>query len=112
MYISVHTGHGILFVNGIPGYSEQRKKTLPLFHRLANLPPATLKKYERPEIYHSQGWSCGVEQFQGKYDTAKGSYYVNCSSDESYQIPVYEDQYFSNEEKKLYTPNKWVDDIP
>jgi hypothetical protein len=53
---------------------------------LANLPKETLKKYERPEIFHSQGWSCGVEQFQGKYDTSKGSYYVNCSSDASYKI--------------------------
>ena len=99
-------------MNGIPGYPEQRKMTLPLFHKLANLPKETLKKYERPEIFHSQGWSCGVEQFQGQYDTSKGSYYVNCASDTSYPIPVYEDQYFTAEEKKLYCPNKWVDDLP
>ncbi len=79
-------GLGILFVNGIPNYPEQRKRTLKLFHKLANLPKETLKKYERPEIYHALGWACGVEQFQGKYDTSKGSYYVNCASDSPYPI--------------------------
>lgn len=58
-----------------------RAITLPLFTKLANLPAEVLKKYTRPDIYHSLGWSCGVEQFQGKYDTSKGSYYVNCSRD-------------------------------
>ena len=28
----------------------------------------------------------GVEQFQGKYDTSKGSYYVNCCRDDPYPI--------------------------
>lgn len=82
----VNLGHGILFVNGIPEFVERRKATLPLFHQLANLPQDTLKKYERPEIFYSLGWSNGVEQFQGRYDTAKGSYYVNCCTDEP--VPI------------------------
>jgi hypothetical protein len=48
-----------------------------------------------PEIYHSKGWSCGVEQFQGKYDTSKGSYYVNCAIDEAYQIPKGQEKEFT-----------------
>jgi hypothetical protein len=50
-----------LFVTGIPGYPETRKRTLPLFHKLANLSPEKLKDYVHPEIYHLRGWSCGVE---------------------------------------------------
>lgn len=53
-------GLGILFVEGIPNYSNIRKATLPLFHKLATLPTEKLKKYEMPEIYYSKGWSCGV----------------------------------------------------
>ena len=83
-----------------------------MFHKLANLPKDILKKYERPEIFHSQGWSHGVEQFQGRYDTAKGSYYVNCASDTSYPIAPEEEKYFTEEEKNLYCPNRWVNDIP
>ena len=99
-------------MNGIPGYVEQRAKTLPLFHQLGNLPKETLEKYERPEVFHSQGWSHGVEQFQGKYDLSKGSYYVNCASDTSYTIRPEEEQLFTQEEKILFSPNKWVEDIP
>lgn len=53
-------GHGILFVRGIPNYSEARMAALPLIHRLANLPENKLTKYKRPEIYYSRGWSHGV----------------------------------------------------
>ena len=38
-------GLGILFVQAIPNYPEVRKATLPLFHKLANLPADKLKKY-------------------------------------------------------------------
>ena len=41
------------------------------------------------------GWSHGVEQFEGRYDTAKGSYYVNCSRDEPEEI--------KSEDLKYYT---------
>ena len=93
--VGKNKGLGILFVNGIPNYSQQRKAPLPLFHRLANLPKDKLKKYERPQIFYSQGWSCGVQKFQGKYDTAKGSYYVNCASDTSFPITAENEKYFT-----------------
>lgn len=79
---------------------------------MANLPKETLKKYERPEIFHSKGWSCGVEQFQGKYDTSKGSYYVNTASDDAYPISPEEEKLFTADEKPFFCPNIWVDDIP
>lgn len=75
------TGLGILFVKNIPGYITARSNLLPQAYRLARLPADSLKKLARPEIYHSKGWSCGVEQFHGKYDTSKGSFYSNCVAD-------------------------------
>jgi hypothetical protein len=53
-----------------------------------------------------------VEQFQGKYDTSKGSYYVNCSTDEAFETTPETDKYFTAEERKLFSTNKWVEDIP
>lgn len=93
----------------MPDYVEIRKRTLPLFSKLASLPAETLRKYMRPEIYHSLGWSCGVEQFQGKYDTSKGSYYVNCSSDQPQPISESDRQHYSEDELKLNVGNIWVD---
>ena len=102
-------GHGILFVDGIPDFVEIRKATLPLFTKLATLPKGTLKKYARPEIFHSLGWSCGVEQFQGKYDTSKGSYYINCCTDKPQPISDEDRKYYTPEEIKMNVGNIWVD---
>lgn len=74
-------GHGILMVENIPGFEDLRKKYLPFAHRVANLPVDKLKKYIRPDIFHSLGWSCGVEQFHGKYDVSKGSFYFKAAQD-------------------------------
>jgi hypothetical protein len=68
-------------VSNIPNFIETRKKLLPLSYRLANLKPEILKKYTRSDIFHSLGWSCGVEQFHGKYDVSKGSFYSRAASD-------------------------------
>lgn len=76
-----HQGLGILFVKNIPDYVQARQNLLPQAWKLANLPPPSLKKLMRPDIYHSRGWSCGVEQFHGKFDTSKGSFYSNCVVD-------------------------------
>ena len=35
-------GHGILFVEGIPDYTDIRKNTLPLFSKIPQLPEKTL----------------------------------------------------------------------
>lgn len=58
--IFLNKGLGLLVVNGIPDYPEARKAALPAIWQLGNLPSETLKKYERPEIFHSLGWSKGV----------------------------------------------------
>lgn len=79
---------------------------------MANLPEQTLKKYMRPEIFHSQGWSCGVEQFQGKYDTSKGSFYMNCVTDDPQPIAEKDKHLYSADEIKMNVGNKWVDELP
>lgn len=53
-----------------------------------------------------------MEQFQGKYDTSKGSYYINCATDEAFATTPETEKYFTTEEKKLFSSNRWVDDIP
>ena len=90
----------------IPGFVELRKSTLPLFSRLANLPEETLKKYMRPEIFHSRGWSCGVEKFHGGYDISKGSYYINCCTDEPDAIAEENIHLYSADEIKMNVGNK------
>lgn len=96
----------------MPDFVEMRKSTLPLISQLANLPEKTLKKYTRPDIYHSLGWSCGVEQFQGKYDTSKGSYYVNCSRDDPQVLSESDKLHFTADELKMNAGNIWVSEIP
>lgn len=70
-------GYGICVVKNIPGFVEARQKLLPLAHQLGSLPAEKLKKMEIPESFYSVGWSHGKEQFNGKYDFAKGSFYSN-----------------------------------
>jgi isopenicillin N synthase-like dioxygenase len=70
-------GYGICVVKNVPGFVEAREKLLPLAHQLGSLGPEKLKKLEIPESYYSVGWSHGKEQFSGKYDFAKGSFYSN-----------------------------------
>ena len=66
----------------------------------------------RPEIHHSLGWSHGVEQFQGRFDTAKGSYYVNCCRDEPENIPPEWMKYYTPEEIQKNVGNVWIKEIP
>ena len=105
-------GHGILMVSNIPNFVETRQNLLPLSHRLANLPTEVLKKYTRPEIFHCLGWSCGVEQFHGKYDVSKGSFYSTVARDTPSELSEEERKHFSEVELKMRQPNKWVDEIP
>jgi len=107
-----HQGLGILFVKNIPKYVEARRDLLPQARRLANLPPASLEKLTRPEIYHSIGWSCGVEKFHGKFDTSKGSFYSNCVTDNPKELPAEEKKHYTEKELKLRVPNVWVPEIP
>ena len=71
-----------------------------------------MNKYKRPEIFHSLGWSHGVEQFNGRFDTAKGSYYVNCCRDEPEKISSENLKYYSENELKTNVGNIWIDELP
>ncbi|KAF2234380.1 Clavaminate synthase-like protein [Viridothelium virens] len=78
---------GILVVRDVPPeFPALRRKLLSYASYLANLPPEDLEKLEVPEAKWLVGWSCGKETLKsGRYDTLKGSYYVNCA-------PEFEDQ--------------------
>jgi hypothetical protein len=58
------------------------------------------------------GWSKGVEQYEGQYDDAKGSYYVNCCTDSP--IPIKKDDLplFTEDELKMNVGNIWVSELP
>ncbi|KAI9703021.1 MAG: hypothetical protein M1820_006012 [Bogoriella megaspora] len=72
---------GILVVRDVPeGFMTLRQKLLSYASYLANLPTEELEKLEEPEAKWLVGWSCGKETLKdGRYDTLKGSYYVNCA---------------------------------
>ncbi|KAF1813700.1 Clavaminate synthase-like protein [Eremomyces bilateralis CBS 781.70] len=73
---------GIIVVKHLPTkFAELRAKLLSYASYLANLPAEELSKLESPQSHYLVGWSCGKETLKdGKYDTLKGSYYVNCAS--------------------------------
>jgi isopenicillin N synthase-like dioxygenase len=101
-------GRGILFVQGTPGFAEARARLLPLIWRLGRLPAQTLRQYERPDLYHSIGWSKGFEKFKGKYDTAKGSFYFRTPADKG----VKPEGEYTEEEVRLFTcENRWPQDV-
>eukprot|EP00927_Polykrikos_kofoidii_P056255 TRINITY_DN50406_c0_g1_i1.p1 TRINITY_DN50406_c0_g1~~TRINITY_DN50406_c0_g1_i1.p1 ORF type:complete len:400 (+),score=55.47 TRINITY_DN50406_c0_g1_i1:116-1315(+) len=76
-------GLGILTLSGLPPrVGELRRLVLSMGRKLACLPSETLKKYELPETGYMVGWSKGREQFKGKPDVSKGSFYANPIFDE------------------------------
>lgn len=91
---------GFLEVTGLPpAMVALRQKLLPRASELANLPSSELEALEQPEMGYSIGWSHGKESFrvkdgdesdgtgevQRRYDTAKGSFYMNPYADASIQ---------------------------
>ncbi|KAL4473132.1 hypothetical protein ABPG72_007362 [Tetrahymena utriculariae] len=68
-------GIGLCLVKNVPNYPKLRRDLLPLAYQLATLPQNKLQKLVKPEYFHCVGWSHGVEQFNGKYDVSKGSFY-------------------------------------
>ncbi len=89
---------GFLEVTGLPPkIAALRQKLLPRASELANLPSKELEALEQPEMGFSIGWSHGKESFrvkdqdesddtgevQRRYDTAKGSFYMNPYADAS-----------------------------
>jgi isopenicillin N synthase-like dioxygenase len=75
---------GIIIVRGLPTeFSSLRHNLLSYASYLANLPVEELAKLERPDAKWLVGWSCGKETLaNGRFDTLKGSYYVNCRREE------------------------------
>lgn len=77
-------GLGILTVSNVPQFAELRAQLLPLAHQFASLPQDVKSLYEHPQSNYSFGWSHGKEQFNGKLDVAKGSFYAN----PQYDVPT------------------------
>jgi isopenicillin N synthase-like dioxygenase len=80
---------GILVVTDLPAtFPTLRSSVLSNSSRLAALPSRTLQNLTNPTAKYLVGWSHGVETLRpGVVDTAKGSYYMNCSF---YQDPTLE----------------------
>ncbi|RDI81007.1 hypothetical protein Vi05172_g8933 [Venturia inaequalis] len=72
---------GIIVVKGLPDdFENKRRNLLSYASYLANLPEHEIAKLENPAAKWLVGWSCGKETLKdGKFDTMKGSYYVNCN---------------------------------
>lgn len=78
-----YSGLGIVCVRGVPGLISARSELLPRVRAFALSPPAVRSSCERPQYFHSSGWSCGVEKLAGgKPDVYKGSYYFTATEDE------------------------------
>ncbi|KAI9771098.1 MAG: hypothetical protein M1840_002449 [Geoglossum simile] len=75
------TSLGIIIVKDLPPeFLELRGRLLLAASQIAKLPAEDLKSLECPSAKWLVGWSCGKETLKdGKYDTLKGSYYINCA---------------------------------
>lgn len=95
-------------VKNIPGYVKARTTMLPLSQKYANLPEEVKEKTVHAESKYSFGWSHGKEVFNGKPDTAKGSYYAN----PQYDTP-FSDEELIKEFPENCLPNIWPkEDLP
>jgi isopenicillin N synthase-like dioxygenase len=74
-------GLGIISVSDIPGFSEMRRRLLPLAKRLAAQPLEVLARLEDEASQYNVGWSFGRELLDGHVDTRKGSFYANPNMD-------------------------------
>ncbi|KAA8903586.1 hypothetical protein FN846DRAFT_53643 [Sphaerosporella brunnea] len=73
---------GIIVVNSLPPrFKELRTRLLSYASHIAALPADALAALEAPHAKYLVGWSCGKETLSadGRVDTLKGSYYVNCA---------------------------------
>ncbi|OCL14065.1 Clavaminate synthase-like protein [Glonium stellatum] len=100
---------GIIIVKDLPlRFNHLRHKMLSYSSFLAGLSSAQLATLESPISKWLVGWSCGKETLKnGRYDTLKGSYYVNCS-------PAFEDAALRGSISEKYpsfseytAPNVW-----
>jgi isopenicillin N synthase-like dioxygenase len=73
---------GIIVVKDLPPrFKELRTRLLSYASHIAALPADALTALEAPHAKYLVGWSCGKETLSadGRVDTLKGSYYVNCA---------------------------------
>lgn len=75
-------GLGVLAIRNIPDWEILVAKTLPIAHKLVNLPESTLKSLEHSDSLFNSGWSFGKEKLGEKPDMNKASYYFNPLSDD------------------------------
>lgn len=94
------TGLGLLTIKDIPSLPSKREKLLRLARELALLSDEEKAMVELPDIGYAIGWSHGKEQFNGKPDFSKGSFYAN---------PEYDSPLSSG---NGYHPNVWPQQIP
>lgn len=98
---------GIIVVEHLPPrFHVLRHRLLSYSSALGNLPKQELEKLESPASKWLVGWSCGKETLKdGRYDSLKGSYYVNCAA-------AFEDQQKDMAERypsfpEYTAPNVW-----
>lgn len=114
---------GLLEVTGIPpAIVGLRKRLLPRASELAKLPSEELRALEKPETGYSIGWSHGRESFRvdtnetesgapkRRYDTAKGSFYMNPFADAS-TTNVYPPSLQPNFEEDLLKMTRFMSEV-
>ncbi|PGH03087.1 hypothetical protein GX51_04274 [Blastomyces parvus] len=72
---------GIIVVKDLPArFKELRATALSNASYVAALPQDELDTLSSPASKYLVGWSCGKETLRsGRFDTLKGSYYINCA---------------------------------
>lgn len=76
-------GPGLIAVRNVPGFTDAKKKFLPMAYDLVNLPEEYLESQvtDAKSLYNA-GWSRGKEKLgDGEPDYAKGSFYFNPCTD-------------------------------
>mmetsp|Transcript_7875 Transcript_7875/g.16439 ORF Transcript_7875/g.16439 Transcript_7875/m.16439 type:complete len:391 (+) Transcript_7875:270-1442(+) len=110
---------GLIAVQGVPNFVNQRQRLLRLAHALANLPKSELETCERADTLYSVGWSHGREQMaEGRPDTSKGSYYANPWTDSLVDVLCQREPekatYWKEQEKlhpECYADNIWPSEV-
>ncbi|KAI5291741.1 hypothetical protein KEM54_000801, partial [Ascosphaera aggregata] len=99
---------GIIVVKDLPPrFMELRAKVLSQASYLANLPEDELEALCSIASKYQVGWSHGKEALKsGKYDTLKGSYYVNCSFYQDKRLQCIPPGKYSDF-AQFSTPNRW-----
>ncbi|KAI5299761.1 hypothetical protein KEM56_002971 [Ascosphaera pollenicola] len=99
---------GIIVVRDLPPrFAQLRTKVLSQASYLANLPDDELESLSSVESKYQVGWSYGKEALKsGKFDTLKGSYYVNCSFYQDRELQCVPPGKYSDF-AQFSEPNRW-----